>query len=112
MSNTDPSNARAPESIDLGMIAGIQGGVLPMYHEPEVTAQIKNALMECHWLTHKSSAYAYGVYIRFRGADMVAIVDNPINPDIPDPTDPANAPADDDNNPDPRFDPRDGQAKP
>lgn len=92
---TNPSNARASENYSLGLIPGAVEAGVPMFYEPEVAAKLRAALEECHWFTHNASAFSYGVFIGFRGDDITAIANHPINPDIPDPTDPANAPAED-----------------
>lgn len=112
MSNTDPSNYAGSMAVDLGQILALQGTEVPMYTEADGADALREVFGSFHWYTNRADAHTFVALVVVDGDRVGAFQNFPTNPDAPDATDPANAPADDDHNPDPRYDPNDGRAKP
>ena len=106
------SNFAGTDGIVLGQIAALDGTEVPMYDEPAAADAIRAALAPLAWFSNKDNAHSFTVLIRVDGDRMFAAQNFPTNNDAPDMTDPANAPLDDDHNPDPRYDPRYGAPRP
>lgn len=98
---TYPSNARGNDPLDFGMLNGV--AEICMYYAPDQAAAFREWLASgakyAH-LTHRTDAYTATYVIRVNGDNLGVLVNYPANPDIQDPTDPANAPVDTGFNPD------------